>query len=251
MKQHKIRLLLCVLVIALLFSGMHITAAARGKADSGQTEPVATEPAETSGAKGREEGKTVESESDEEEDEEDTKILIWGVLGVAAVAVIAIVAIQKSKQKKTYNPPAPSFESPSSPVILNDDNNRETDLWVPTPESYAGAPISNQGAGTSLYLYMEEGALKGKRYRITDKMLTLGRDYTCDIHFPAETKGVSRRHCQLCLKNGSVVIVDLGSSSGTFVRGEGRLSPNIPRELREGDSIYLGSKQQILKIIRK
>ena len=36
--------------------------------------------------------------------------------------------------------------------------------------------------------------------------------------------------------------MDLGSTSGTYLRGKGQLAPRTPVPLTEGSVIYLGSK---------
>ena len=63
----------------------------------------------------------------------------------------------------------------------------------------------------------------------------LGRHSTCHIRIPS--RGVSRRHCQVYVDGGSVVLRDLGSSLGTFVNGQ-----RVERaELRDGDVVTLGN----------
>jgi pSer/pThr/pTyr-binding forkhead associated (FHA) protein len=46
----------------------------------------------------------------------------------------------------------------------------------------------------------------------------VGRDETCDIRIMA--KSVSREHCAIEQQGESLVIRDLGSSGGTFVKGD-------------------------------
>lgn len=77
--------------------------------------------------------------------------------------------------------------------------------------------------------------------------ITLGRfgsvDDTNDIFdltaYGAHDRGVSRRHCQLELKNGRIELTDLDSTNGTFVNGE-KLQPNQPHILKKGEEIILG-----------
>lgn len=57
--------------------------------------------------------------------------------------------------------------------------------------------------------------------------------------FGASERGVSREHARLEFKDGRLYIVDLGSTNGSFFRGE-RLKPNEPQLLRRGDEIILG-----------
>src|SRR5262249_42604821 len=49
---------------------------------------------------------------------------------------------------------------------------------------------------------------------------------------------VSRRHCEIVRQGPQVVILDLGSTNGTYVNGE-RISAQIP--LSDGDTIAIGA----------
>jgi len=70
--------------------------------------------------------------------------------------------------------------------------------------------------------------------------LVIGRDPSqCTLCLPGETKGVSRRHCQVTIADGALLLTDLGSSYGTFTAGQ-RLEPNRPVPLSPGGSFYLG-----------
>ena len=64
------------------------------------------------------------------------------------------------------------------------------------------------------------GALAGAQFSL-GKMLTLGRDPAlCDVVFPPQTAGVSRRHCAVEARADGVYVMDLGSSCGTFLNGQ-------------------------------
>lgn len=68
-------------------------------------------------------------------------------------------------------------------------------------------------------------------------VLSIGR--LPDNGLPLPHPMVSRRHAELRLEAGGVVLTDTGSANGTFVNG-GRLLPNQPRELVGGDTIQIG-----------
>jgi hypothetical protein len=52
-------------------------------------------------------------------------------------------------------------------------------------------------------------------------------------------KGVSRVHAMFERSEGTLTIVDMGSSNGTHLNGQ-RLMPHQPRVLRDGDEIRFG-----------
>ena len=50
--------------------------------------------------------------------------------------------------------------------------------------------------------------------------VTLGRSAACEIGFPKEARGVSRRHCRLQVRDDDVYLTDLDSDNGTKLNGE-------------------------------
>jgi pSer/pThr/pTyr-binding forkhead associated (FHA) protein len=59
-------------------------------------------------------------------------------------------------------------------------------------------------------------------------------------NFHAQEKGVSRKHAALLYNGGSLRVADLGSLNSTFVNGD-PIAPNLPRSLRDGDVITMGT----------
>lgn len=57
--------------------------------------------------------------------------------------------------------------------------------------------------------------------------------------YGALEKGVSRRHAVLEASGDTLILLDVGSSNGTYLNGQ-RLSPNQPRVLRDGDEVRFG-----------
>jgi pSer/pThr/pTyr-binding forkhead associated (FHA) protein len=62
----------------------------------------------------------------------------------------------------------------------------------------------------------------------------IGRNSDSDFHLPLAI--ISRRHCQLSQKNGTLKVRDLGSSNGTYVNGR-RIQET---ELHAGDTLTVG-----------
>ncbi len=64
--------------------------------------------------------------------------------------------------------------------------------------------------------------------------------------YNAYANGVSRLHAAIKLVNNQVMVVDLGSSNGTYLNGV-RLSPYVDTPVAHGDLVYLGKlKMQVL-----
>lgn len=81
------------------------------------------------------------------------------------------------------------------------------------------------------------GSNAGKRFKVTEKGLRLGRSSSNDIH--EDDLGLSRTHCIIERDGESgIAVIDLASANGTFVNGE-QLGPER-RVLKPGDIVEAG-----------
>lgn len=101
------------------------------------------------------------------------------------------------------------------------------------------------GASTALILHFQDG---DERLTLHPKKeMLMGRADEKTHHYPevdltpyqALDKGVSRKHASLRRNDDTLMLIDLGSSNGTFINGQ-RVQPNQPRILRDGDELRLG-----------
>ncbi|MBN1607867.1 MAG: FHA domain-containing protein, partial [Polyangiaceae bacterium] len=67
--------------------------------------------------------------------------------------------------------------------------------------------------------------------------IVIGRGASCDVRLPDPS--VSQRHASVRQRGTEYIVVDEGSTNGTFV-GPVRLSPQAPRVLRSGDLVRVG-----------
>lgn len=75
-----------------------------------------------------------------------------------------------------------------------------------------------------------------RRYKLTEGCeLTIGAAASCAVRLQAAD--VSRKHALLTAQRGNIVILDLGSTNGTFVNGK----PVKEAELKSGDAIRFSS----------
>lgn len=84
------------------------------------------------------------------------------------------------------------------------------------------------------YLVVREGNDRGRQVALGRQPVVVGRSLKAALQLSDET--VSRQHARLEYEAGSHVIVDLGSTNGTFVNGR-RVDR---RRLSPGDRIVLG-----------
>ena len=95
------------------------------------------------------------------------------------------------------------------------------------------------------------GGLRGSGFRITGSGVTIGREPSCEAAFPQGSEGsnkVSRRHCKLYFENGRLLLVDLGSTNGTYMADGRRLTPGQPVAVKPGDRFYLDNPDNMFEI---
>lgn len=114
-------------------------------------------------------------------------------------------------------------------------------LAMPAAPPAAAAPAaepevdwSAAGGATDLQLRFEAGPDQGLVFTITSEALTLGRALDNDVRVTDPC--TSSHHARLDSQAGRLVIVDLGSTNGTYVNGMQVQSS----ELHPGDRITLG-----------
>jgi len=90
----------------------------------------------------------------------------------------------------------------------------------------------------ALTVVVRSGDLKSQATITFDApRIVIGRGDGCEIRLPDPS--VSHRHASIRQRGSDYVVVDEGSSNGTFV-GPVRLSPQAPRVVRSGDLIRVG-----------
>lgn len=78
------------------------------------------------------------------------------------------------------------------------------------------------------------------------KEIIFGRGHDCNLVFPEDTLGISRRHCmvQYDKENEMFFIIDLNSTYGTFL-GDGSKIPSQEKiYLQAGEEFFLGGKEK-------
>lgn len=84
-----------------------------------------------------------------------------------------------------------------------------------------------------------DGSVDGKPFHVGRRTVTIGRKPSNFVQIGDQE--VSRIHCQIRAPgSGRPELVDMNSSSGTFLNGE-KLRPNEPYALEDGDRIEIGS----------
>ena len=83
--------------------------------------------------------------------------------------------------------------------------------------------------------------IDGQRVRISERPIVLGRQPDCDVVL--DDSNVSRRHAEIALRDGEIVLTDLGSTNGTKVNG----TPVRSRVLVSGDAVQVGLSRMTIE----
>lgn len=151
-------------------------------------------------------------------------LIIVGAAVVVAAAVVVILVMMSKKKK------APAAQAPAAaqPVRM-------------ASQSKAAPAGSAQIIGIA-------GLFAGTTFPLNN-VATIGRNSeTCNIAYPVNSQGISGTHCQILRQGDSYIIVDKGSSYGTFLGNGERLQPEVSVRLESGDFFYLGSRDQLFQI---
>lgn len=138
---------------------------------------------------------------------------------------------------------------------LSEDGEPGPNPYGPNPKGVGGSAgqrpaFTGAEAGHGcLAVQCLSGPLQGQTYRVGSAGVLFGRETGCGIRLPDGTPGVSRRHCCIRWQQGVPVLVDAGSSFGTFLASGKQLPPNYPEPVSAGTRFYLGNKENLFQLI--
>lgn len=85
-----------------------------------------------------------------------------------------------------------------------------------------------------------------RQLRLKSETTTIGRGAGCQLKVVSDQ--ISRRHCQIVIRDERVTIQDLGSVNGTYVDGQ-QIPPHSDVALESGTRVELGSLQFVVEIL--
>lgn len=108
--------------------------------------------------------------------------------------------------------------------------------------TYQAQPSGGYTSGGYPVLEGVQGVYAGKQIAVTSQF-QMGVDPSqCGITFPPGTPGISRRHLRVWSANGKILIMDLGSTYGSWLSGR-KMTAGLVYELLPGATVYLGGGQ--------
>src|SRR2546421_1480110 len=93
----------------------------------------------------------------------------------------------------------------------------DDDTKISAKEDLQKPPVP-KGDRDRAYLIVLAGNSVGEMYKIAKTETVIGRGSQADIHVVDD--GISRRHAMIVHKGTEVMVMDLGSTNGTFCNGE-------------------------------
>jgi len=166
--------------------------------------------------------------------------LVGGALGAVVGFVMWLIGINKKKKKKTaaaasmpqgVDPMSPGYYPMAAPVPV-----------APAPATMAPINVQRQ-------LYCQSGPMAGGTFPINGT-LRIGRNPgQCQIIFPADAGGISSLHCELQQQPSGVLLIDRGSTYGTFLQNGRKLNSNESVALNPGDGFYLADIKYSFKVL--
>lgn len=132
-------------------------------------------------------------------------------------------------------------------VWLVQDSAPGTNRFGSDPKGAAAPPA--QALPQQLAVRCLAGPLQGQTYPLGSQGLVFGRNPNCTVRMPDGTPGLSGTHCMLRYQQGTLQLVDLGSSYGTYTGDGKRLPPHYPEPVAVGTRFCLGSQNLLFQIV--
>lgn len=105
------------------------------------------------------------------------------------------------------------------------------------------------GGESGLQLRGIGGYFDDVKFPLEEKII-FGRDASqCFAVYPKEVQGISRLHCSVEIKDGKVLLIDLGSTYGTFLEDGTKLEPNTSYYLNYGQSFYMVNPANSFRVV--
>ena len=168
---------------------------------------------------------------------------VFIVILVLIVVFVIIKRIRKKGSQRTDRSGTKVFSSAST-YPTNEAGEQKDFFHTEAVPGIQPEPMVSKG---EFQLRAIGGYMDGRVYPIGNHEILFGRDTSCMVRFPADAKGVSRMHCKLFWKNGTLMLMDLNSSYGTYT-ARGKLNPMQPIPIKYNDVFYIGEKKNQFKI---
>ena len=169
---------------------------------------------------------------------QDYKKYLWYSIAILGIIVMIMLLINLFSRKGKQ-----TSDDMENPVEIDLSTSIEKNIINTRPKSIVTeekvkTPTIAKPSGPSVLLSLQGRTMP---FVISKNETTIGRHDTNDIPIPEQT--VTGKHAKILFENGTLTLVDLGSTNGTFVNGVRIRS----HELKSGDRFRLGNVEMTLK----
>ncbi len=128
-----------------------------------------------------------------------------------------------------------SFPGPVSIALVRDDDLPTGVYRVRSARVRGGIAPGAPAIATAAHPVLD---VDGRRYQLTERLTVIGRGSDCDVVI--DDPGSSRRHAEIKVEAGRILIRDLGSTNGTIVDDQHLGGAVKVAELRDGGTVVIG-----------
>lgn len=166
----------------------------------------------------------------------DSSLLLF-VIGGAVVIVAAALLLLRKKRVPNASHAQPQAADPIPDAIPM----RQSDEFVQPGASPSSGEFKIIG---------QSGLFAQDCFPVRNVIL-IGRDPAkCNVVFPKTASGVSAVHCELRREADALMLIDRGSTYGTYLADKTKLEPGRPYPLGVGDGFYLGAAENSFCVAR-
>ena len=182
-----------------------------------------------------------------------SNMLLYVLIGVAALVVVVVVVLIIAGSKKKRAQPVQAFPGAASAPAQSFPRPANAPAQ-PFPQQHT-QPVVSPSAKTMPLVQNTEYSLTGIAFPNSvfaiKESIVIGRNAeSCNIVYAEGTPGISSIHCRVALINGSITLFDLNSSYGTFLENGEKLEANRPYALKEGESFYLATRENMFTVVK-
>lgn len=203
-------------------------------------------------------------------------LMVVGIAVLFSIIKTCLIQVVRTAEMARFNPNVPpvAFASGAQPQPIPPQVQQPAQNPYPAPQQnvmpqQSAVPQNYQQQNVTPQIYQQQnaafpqmsaatavavsaqlvgvrGALQGRALDFSDQ-ITIGRDPAqCNAVFPADTPGISRKHCSVRIEGNSLMITDHGSSSGTFLANGQRVPSG--QWVTVNGVFYLGSQQNMFSV---
>lgn len=218
---------------------------------NGEADSIATTPGTSATEESISETESTQPEGDEDSKKDSPRfelskevLMVVSVVLLVAVVALALSLRSAKAECRQLREQITELENKPAPAPVAPTSEPEDEMITRTSRQ---APVKAPSAPPVFYTEGLTGYYAGQVIPVKNQM-GFGRDAACDFRYPSEAGSISKVHCALMPAKDGVILVDLGSTCGTYLGTGERLKPHHNYLLKRGDNFFLSNPDQSFRI---